>query len=227
MLPVEGYGATELSPVVSGNRPPSRDPIARDKCGNHIGTVGQPLAGVEVKVIDVDTGEDLPRGRQGMLLVRGPSVMKGYLHRPDLTAEVMRGDWYVTGDLATIDEDNFITITGRISRFSKIGGEMVPHLRVEAAVREVLAADEPGNPIGRHGRARPDPRRAAGRAAHGSRHARRGNLPPHAGQRHSAAVDPLARQLPAGRLDTAVGHGQARHVAVEGNGGAGVLLRMS
>jgi acyl-[acyl-carrier-protein]-phospholipid O-acyltransferase/long-chain-fatty-acid--[acyl-carrier-protein] ligase len=138
VLPIEGYGTTELSPVVSGNRPPSRDTTA-GKCGNRIGTIGQPMAGVDVKVVDVDTGEDLPRGRQGMLLVRGPSVMKGYLNRPDLTAEVMRGEWYVTGDLAMIDDDNFISITGRISRFSKIGGEMVPHLRVEAAVREVLA----------------------------------------------------------------------------------------
>jgi len=137
VLPVEGYGTTELSPVVSGNRPPSRD-TGPGNCGNRIGTIGQPMAGIDVKVIDVDTGEDLPRGRQGMLLVRGPGVMKGYLKRPDLTAEVMRGDWYVTGDLATLDEDNFISITGRISRFSKIGGEMVPHLRVEAAIREVL-----------------------------------------------------------------------------------------
>jgi acyl-[acyl-carrier-protein]-phospholipid O-acyltransferase/long-chain-fatty-acid--[acyl-carrier-protein] ligase len=143
VLPIEGYGATELSPVVSGNRPPSRD-TTPGKSGNRIGTIGQPMAGTDVKVIDVDTGEDLPSGQQGMLLVRGPSVMKGYLHRPDLTAEVVRGDWYVTGDLATIDSDNFITITGRISRFSKIGGEMVPHLRVEAAVREVLDADDQG-----------------------------------------------------------------------------------
>ncbi len=141
VLPVEGYGATELSPVVSGNRPPSRD-TSPGKCGNRIGTIGRPMAGIEVKVIDLDSGEDLPRGQQGMLLVRGPNVMKGYLNRPDLTAEVMRGEWYVTGDLATIDEDSFITITGRISRFSKIGGEMVPHLRVETAVREVLAVDE-------------------------------------------------------------------------------------
>ena len=140
VLPIEGYGATELSPVVSGNRPPSRNTTG--KCGNRIGTIGQPMAGIDVKVIDVDTGEDLPRGRQGMLLVRGPSVMKGYLNRPDLTAEVMRGEWYVTGDLATLDEDNYITITGRISRFSKIGGEMVPHLRVEAAVREIVSADD-------------------------------------------------------------------------------------
>ena len=141
VLPVEGYGATELSPVVSGNRPPSRD-RSPGKCGNRIGTIGQPMPGIEVKVVNVDTGEELPRGQQGMLLVRGPSVMKGYLKRPDLTAEVMRGDWYVTGDLATLAEDNYISITGRISRFSKIGGEMVPHLRVEAAIREVLAADD-------------------------------------------------------------------------------------
>jgi acyl-[acyl-carrier-protein]-phospholipid O-acyltransferase/long-chain-fatty-acid--[acyl-carrier-protein] ligase len=141
VMPVEGYGTTELSPVVSGNRPPSRD-TTPGKRGNRIGTIGQPMAGVDVKVIDLDTGEDLPRGRQGMLLVRGPSVMKGYLNRPDLTAEVMRGDWYVTGDLATLDEDNFISITGRISRFSKIGGEMVPHLGVESAIREVLGAGD-------------------------------------------------------------------------------------
>ena len=142
VLPVEGYGTTELSPVVSGNRPPSRD-TTPGKCGNRIGTIGQPMAGVEVKVVDLDTGAELPRGRQGMLLVRGPSVMKGYLDRPEETAQVMRGDWYVTGDLATLDDDNFISITGRISRFSKIGGEMVPHLGVEAAVREVLSAGNP------------------------------------------------------------------------------------
>jgi acyl-[acyl-carrier-protein]-phospholipid O-acyltransferase/long-chain-fatty-acid--[acyl-carrier-protein] ligase len=136
--PVEGYGTTELSPVVSCNQPPNRDP-APDRSGNRIGTIGQPLVGVDVKVIDLDTGEDLPRGCQGMLLVRGPNVMKGYLNRPDLTADVMRGDWYITGDVASIDAEGFITITGRTSRFSKIGGEMVPHLGVEAAVRNVLA----------------------------------------------------------------------------------------
>ena len=164
VLPVEGYGATELSPVVSGNRPPSRDPTRiRDagKCGNRIGTIGQPMAGIDVKVIDVDTGEDLPRGQQGMLLVRGPSVMKGYLNRPDLTAEVMRGDWYVTGDLATIDEDNYISITGRISRFSKIGGEMVPHLRRRGG--------RPRGPFGRRPRSVnwPSPRYTTRRAASG------------------------------------------------------------
>jgi acyl-[acyl-carrier-protein]-phospholipid O-acyltransferase/long-chain-fatty-acid--[acyl-carrier-protein] ligase len=141
VLPVEGYGATELSPVVSGNQPHGRDPSS-DKSGNRSGTIGRPLEGVEVKVVDLDSGEDLPRGRQGMLLVRGASVMQGYLKRPDLTAEVMCGDWYITGDVAAIDADGFITITGRTSRFSKIGGEMVPHIGVEAAVRKALADDD-------------------------------------------------------------------------------------
>jgi acyl-[acyl-carrier-protein]-phospholipid O-acyltransferase/long-chain-fatty-acid--[acyl-carrier-protein] ligase len=142
VLPIEGYGTTELSPVVSVNRPPTRDKTP-GKSGNRRGTVGQPLPGIDVKVVDADTGEDLPPGRQGMLLVRGPNVMKGYLHRPDLTAEVMRGEWYVTGDLASIDAENYISITGRISRFSKIAGEMVPHLRVEESLREILTVDNP------------------------------------------------------------------------------------
>jgi acyl-[acyl-carrier-protein]-phospholipid O-acyltransferase/long-chain-fatty-acid--[acyl-carrier-protein] ligase len=141
VLPVEGYGTTELSPVVSCNQPPSRD-RSPDRRGNRIGTIGRPLEGVEVKVNDLDTDEDLPCGHQGMLLVRGPNVMKGYLNRPDLTAEVMRGDWYITGDVATIDADGFIRITGRTSRFSKIGGEMVPHVGVEAAVRKAIDDDD-------------------------------------------------------------------------------------
>ena len=77
-----------------------------------------------------------------MLLVSGPNVMKGYYGRPDLTAEVMRNGWYITGDVAEIDDDGFITITGRISRFSKLAGEMVPHIRVEEAINQVLHLDE-------------------------------------------------------------------------------------
>jgi len=139
--PVEGYGATELSPVVSGNCPPSRAASA-ERAGVKEGSVGRPLSGVSAKIVDLDTGADLGPNQAGMLLVAGPNVMQGYFNRPDLTAEVMRGPWYVTGDVAEIDDDGFIHITGRINRFSKIAGEMVPHLRIEEAIARVMQLDE-------------------------------------------------------------------------------------
>ncbi len=95
-----------------------------------------------VKIVDLDTGADLGPNRAGMLLVSGPNVMKGYYGQPELTAEVLRDGWYVTGDVAAIDEEGFIRITGRISRFSKLAGEMVPHVRVEEAIRQILGVQE-------------------------------------------------------------------------------------
>jgi acyl-[acyl-carrier-protein]-phospholipid O-acyltransferase/long-chain-fatty-acid--[acyl-carrier-protein] ligase len=81
-------------------------------------------------------------GAEGLLWIGGPNVMQGYLDRPDLTAKVVKDGWYCTGDIARLDADGFITITGRESRFSKIGGEMVPHLNIEEAVNaEMGAAD--------------------------------------------------------------------------------------
>ena len=76
-----------------------------------------------------------------MLITRGPNVMRGYLDRDDLTAEVLRDGWYITGDIAAVDESGFLTITDRLSRFSKIGGEMVPHGRVEEALQEAAGSD--------------------------------------------------------------------------------------
>ena len=76
------------------------------------------------------------------MLVRGPNVMQGYLGKPEKTAEVLQDGWYVTGDIATEDEDGFLTITDRLSRFSKIGGEMVPHIKVEEQLHEVADATE-------------------------------------------------------------------------------------
>lgn len=138
--PVEGYGATELSPLVSVNVPPSRSRNAMVDCKE--GTVGRPVPGVSAKIVDRETHEDLRMGQPGMLLIKGPNVMKGYLGQPDKTAEVLYDGWYVTGDIAKIDKDGFIHITGRLSRFSKIGGEMVPHVRVEEALQAMWAADE-------------------------------------------------------------------------------------
>ncbi len=80
--------------------------------------------------------------RAGLLLVRGPNVMKGYLGKPEKTAEVLQDGWYVTGDIAAEDEDGFLTITDRLSRFSKIGGEMVPHIKIEEKLHELAGATE-------------------------------------------------------------------------------------
>lgn len=139
--PVEGYGTTELSPVVSANIPPSRS-LSGTAADWREGTVGRPAPGVSVKVTDLDTGRELGPGQPGMLWVKGPNVMKGYLGREDLTAEVVKDGWYMTGDLAFLHEDGFIQITGRQSRFSKIGGEMVPHLQIEEALARIIGADE-------------------------------------------------------------------------------------
>ncbi len=149
LRPLEGYGTTELSPVVALNVPLSRTSGA-NRQGCREGTVGQPLPGISAKVVDLgidlgvdlDTGDDLGVDQPGMLLIKGPNVMKGYLGRPELTAEVIRDGWYVTGDVAVIDAEGFIRITGRQSRFSKIGGEMVPHIRIEEEITRVLDLDE-------------------------------------------------------------------------------------
>ena len=117
--------------------PPGRKPpTSKD------GTVGRPIPGHHAKIVHLETGEELGPDEPGMLLLSGPNVMKGYLNRPDLTAEKVRDGWYVTGDVAKIDRDGFITITGRESRFSKIGGEMVPHIKIEETIRQILGGDE-------------------------------------------------------------------------------------
>ncbi len=140
--PIEGYGTTELSPVVSANIPRSRAVTPGDT-GVKEGTVGRPLPGIRAKVVDLDTGNELEAGKSGMLMITGPNVMKGYLDEPEKTAEVLRDGWYVTGDVATMDAEGFIRITGRESRFAKIGGEMVPHLRVEEMIGQVLSDSQP------------------------------------------------------------------------------------
>ncbi|MEQ1917624.1 MAG: MFS transporter [Elusimicrobiota bacterium] len=137
LTPLEGYGATELSPVAAVNIPDIAWPGIH-QTGTKIGTVGQPLPGVFMKIVDPDTGKELGADSPGLLLVKGPNVMKGYLGDEAKTAEVLKDGYYVTGDIAKIDEDGFITLTDRLSRFSKVGGEMVPHIKVEESLHEVL-----------------------------------------------------------------------------------------
>ncbi|MBI3668881.1 MAG: MFS transporter [Acidobacteria bacterium] len=139
--PLEGYGCTECAPVVSVNTRDFRAPGFR-QVGAKRGKIGHPLPGVSVRIADPDTLTTLPPSQPGLLLVRGPNVMRGYLGRPAKTAEVLRDGWYVTGDIATIDEDGFLTITDRLSRFSKIGGEMVPHIKVEEKLHELAGTTE-------------------------------------------------------------------------------------
>jgi acyl-[acyl-carrier-protein]-phospholipid O-acyltransferase / long-chain-fatty-acid--[acyl-carrier-protein] ligase len=138
--PLEGYGCTECSPVVAVNTYDFRAAYFR-QVGAKRGTIGHPLPGVGVRILDPESGESLSVDKPGLLLVRGPNVMVGYLNRPEKTAEVMQDGWYNTGDIATMDEEGFLRITDRLSRFSKIGGEMVPHIRVEEKLHELLQAD--------------------------------------------------------------------------------------
>ncbi len=139
--PLEGYGCTECSPVVTVN---TRDFRAADfrQVGAKRSSIGHPLPGISVRIVNPETMQPLPQGDTGLLLVRGPNVMQGYLNRPEKTADVLRDGWYNTGDIAAVDEDGFVRITDRLSRFSKIGGEMVPHIKVEDKLHELSGSSE-------------------------------------------------------------------------------------
>ncbi len=169
--PLEGYGCTECAPAVAVNTHDFRAAGFR-QIGAKRGKIGHPLPGVSVKIVDPETRAPLGIGQPGLMLVNGPNVMLGYLGKPEKTAEVMIDDpgragsplpaaapqederrarsdapcqaakWYVTGDIAAIDEDGFLQITDRLSRFSKIGGEMVPHIKVEEKLHELAGATE-------------------------------------------------------------------------------------
>jgi len=146
VMPTEGYGTTELSPGAALNVPDHRSGDGEVQLGTKFGTIGKPLPGTSAKIVDPDTGEDLGTDREGLLTIKGPNVMLGYLNKPQETAKVVQDGWYNTGDIAQIDEDGFITITGRQSRFSKIGGEMVPHIKVEEELTRIVeneSSDEP------------------------------------------------------------------------------------
>jgi acyl-[acyl-carrier-protein]-phospholipid O-acyltransferase/long-chain-fatty-acid--[acyl-carrier-protein] ligase len=135
---LEGYGCTEMAPVVAVNAPDVTDGPERQR-GTRVGSVGHPLPGVAAMVVDPATGEGPLFGREGLLLVKGPNRMLGYLGDPETTAQVIRDGWYVTGDIAMIDEAGFVQITDRLSRFSKIAGEMVPHMRVEEQIQALIS----------------------------------------------------------------------------------------
>ena len=135
-LPVfEGYGTTETSPGASVNLPDIESPF---KLRNRPGTVGKAFSGTEFRIVDPDSLEPIPTGKDGLILIGGPQIMKGYLKMPEKTAEVIElidgYRWYRTGDKGHLDEDGFLTIVDRYSRFAKIGGEMVSLTTVEEEI---------------------------------------------------------------------------------------------
>jgi acyl-[acyl-carrier-protein]-phospholipid O-acyltransferase/long-chain-fatty-acid--[acyl-carrier-protein] ligase len=144
---MEGYGLTETSPVVSVNLPD----VSLGDDGNSVqhayrpGSVGKLAPGLAAQIRDPDTGAPMGLHDTGMLWLRGPNIFEGYLGHPELTAEVLRDGWFRTGDLGRFDEDGFLFIEGRLSRFSKIGGEMVPHETVESKILEALGLSAAGD----------------------------------------------------------------------------------
>jgi len=146
---LQGYGLTETAPVTSVNQPhpPATTATAGPQIGKKAGTVGRLLPGMTARILDPDTGDDLPLTATGVVCLAGANVFSGYLDDAQATESALRDGWFVTGDIGHFDDDGFLTIEGRLSRFSKIGGEMVPHGRVEQKLAEVLALDQTEGPL--------------------------------------------------------------------------------
>ncbi|SHJ97034.1 acyl-[acyl-carrier-protein]-phospholipid O-acyltransferase / long-chain-fatty-acid--[acyl-carrier-protein] ligase [Rubritalea squalenifaciens DSM 18772] len=143
IMPQEGYGLTETSPATNVNLP------APEPAGNlpvipaaKVGTVGNFLPGIAVKLTDPSTDKPVPIDQPGIIWMKGANVFPGYLNNEEKTKEVIIDGWFKTGDVGRMDDQGFLSIEGRISRFSKIAGEMVPHETVEAAVNNALGLDE-------------------------------------------------------------------------------------
>jgi acyl-[acyl-carrier-protein]-phospholipid O-acyltransferase/long-chain-fatty-acid--[acyl-carrier-protein] ligase len=138
---LQGYGLTETAPVAAVNLPEPKPNRPSDSVqpSSRLGTVGKLAPGMAAQIRHPDTGEKLTLHETGMLWLRGPNIFEGYLDDPARTADVLVDRWFKTGDLARFDDDGFCIIEGRLSRFSKIGGEMVPHESIEQKVEEALA----------------------------------------------------------------------------------------
>jgi acyl-[acyl-carrier-protein]-phospholipid O-acyltransferase/long-chain-fatty-acid--[acyl-carrier-protein] ligase len=137
---LEGYGLTETSPVVSTNLPDParRHPDEAIQSSDRFGSVGKLLPGQAAQIRHVETDAILSPHEMGILWLKGPNIFEGYLGEPERTAEVLQDGWFKTGDLARFDDDGFLYIEGRLSRFSKIAGEMVPHETIEIKIIELL-----------------------------------------------------------------------------------------
>ncbi len=145
---LQGYGLTETTPVASVNQhnPPVNTSVAEPQDGKRIGSVGRLMPGVTARIVDPDTSEELPMSSTGMLWLKGPNIFAGYLKDPEKTAAAFKDGWFITGDLGRMDDDGFVYIEGRLSRFSKIGGEMIPHGTIETRIAELFGWDQNEGP---------------------------------------------------------------------------------
>ncbi|MBT5421220.1 MAG: AMP-binding protein, partial [Candidatus Cloacimonetes bacterium] len=125
---LNAYGTTETSPAISINTPTE----------NRVGSVGKPIPNVEVKILHIDTDEELPVNSVGKILVKGDMVMKGYLGDLEETSLRIHKGWYDTGDMGLVDEDGYIWHKGRLKRFVKVGGEMISLVKVEEVLNKYL-----------------------------------------------------------------------------------------
>lgn len=145
---LQGYGLTETTPATNINQPdpPFAATTDRQK-GKRTGSTGRLLPGMSARIVDPDTGRELSVTETGMVLFRGANVFSGYLDDEEKTRIAFRDGWFVTGDLGRFDEDGFLFIEGRLSRFSKIAGEMVPHVTVEQKISEAFGWDQTEKPV--------------------------------------------------------------------------------
>ncbi len=146
---LDGYGLTEASPVVCVNLPEGLPTgrFRKDASGTRPKSVGQIFCGMRAKVCDPESGAALRAGETGILHLQSPSIFAGYLNQPDLTEKKLRDGWLDTGDLAFLDEDGYLYIKGRLSRFSKIGGEMIPHSTLEDVIAKAYGVEESDVPM--------------------------------------------------------------------------------
>ncbi|HUJ42042.1 MAG TPA: MFS transporter [Opitutaceae bacterium] len=145
---LQGYGLTETTPVTNVNmpEPPRKARRAEHPRGHRLGSVGRLLPGMTARISDPETGAELPLTASGLVWFRGANVFNGYLKDEQKTRAALKDGWFNTGDLGRFDEDGFLYIEGRLSRFSKVGGEMVPHGTVEQRINEVYQIDQSEGP---------------------------------------------------------------------------------
>jgi acyl-[acyl-carrier-protein]-phospholipid O-acyltransferase/long-chain-fatty-acid--[acyl-carrier-protein] ligase len=146
---LQGYGLTETTPASNINQP--HPPVVlstnEPQLGKRTGSVGRMMPGMTARIVHPETWEELPSDQQGIVLFRGANVFEGYVDDPGKTKAAFRDGWFITGDLGRFDQDGFLFIEGRVSRFSKIGGEMVPHGTVEAKIIEAFGWETAEGPV--------------------------------------------------------------------------------